>query len=343
VSRETPAPETDPPPRAPRAFSLSDPALETAAPEAAFEPPPEPRPAAADAAQSSIPTAADVKRGIRWGAILVSAFAALASLAAGVWFARFVSIAIERQDWVGWSAFALLAIIGFATLALILRELVGLMRLGRLKALRREVDNAIGTGDRRAEARALDHLKSLFSGRPEMRWPLARLSEHAQDVGDPGDLLKLADRELMTPLDQTARRTILKSAKRVGTVTAMSPIGWIAVGFVAIESLRLLRTIAGLYGGRPGGVGALRLARMVVGHLIATGGIALTDDLVGQFIGQDMLRRVSRRLGEGAFNGALTARIGVAAIEVCRPLPWLEAKPVRAREIAAELFKKKEA
>jgi putative membrane protein len=112
---------------------------------------------------------------------------------------------------------------------------------------------------------------------------------------------------------------------------------------VAIESLRLLRTIAGLYGGRPGGVGALRLARMVVGHLIATGGIALTDDLVGQFIGQDMLRRVSRRLGEGAFNGALTARIGVAAIEVCRPLPWLEAKPVRAREIAAELFKKKEA
>ena len=32
----------------------------------------------------------------------------------------------------------------------------------------------------------------------------------------------------------------------------------------------------------------------------------------------------------------------VAAIEVCRPLPWLEAKPVRAREIAAELFKKKE-
>ena len=64
--------------------------------------------------------------------------------------------------------------------------------------------------------------------------------------------------------------------------------------------------------------------------MVATGGIALTDDLLGQFLGQDLLRRLSRRLGEGAFNGALTARIGIAAIEVIRPLPFLAAKPPAA-------------
>ena len=58
----------------------------------------------------------------------------------------------------------------------------------------------------------------------------------------------------------------------------------------------------------------------------------MTDDLLGQFLGQDILRRLSRRLGEGAFNGALTARIGIAAIEVIRPLPFLAAKrPACAR------------
>lgn len=326
-------------PRTPRAFSVSDPALETAA-----IPEPEPQPASADASPLEAPartTLADVQHGIRWGAILFSAGAALASLAAGVWFARFVSLALSRDDWIGWTAFALLAIAGTAAAVLIARELIGLMRLGRLKALRREVDTALTKRDLKAEARAVQHLESLFKARPEMRWPLARLAEHKADVRDPGDLLKLADRELVAPLDAPARRTILKSAKRVGTVTAMSPIGWIAVVFVAVESLRMLRTLAGLYGGRPGGLGALRLARLVIGHMIATGGIALTDDLLGQFIGQDLLRRLSRRLGEGMFNGALTARIGVAAIEVCRPLPWLDTTPVRAREIAAELFKKK--
>jgi len=106
-----------------------------------------------------------------------------------------------------------------------------------------------------------------------------------------------------------------------------------------VENVRMFRSLAGLYGGRPGTLGALRLARLVVGHIIATGGIALTDDLLGQFLGQDVLRRLSARLGEGAFNGALTARLGVAAVEVTRPLPFLDAEPLRVREIFTELFR----
>lgn len=357
-------------PRAPRAFKLDDPGLE-AAPAPQYEAPPsEPPPAARRShtrAEPSRPSTADMgegnmgegnvggaaadaggvrgmvggaRRGIRWGAILVSALSAAASLALAVWYARFVSVALERNDWVGWTVFGLLSLAGVAALVIVGRELIGLLRLSRLKDLRRDVDTALSARDAKAEARALKRLKSLFSGRPEMKWPLARLAEHEHDVRDPGELLSLADRELLAPLDIAGRRLILKSAKRVGTVTAMSPIAALTVGFVAIENLRLLRSLAGLYGGRPGGLGALRLARLVIGHIIATGGIALTDDLVGQFIGQDLLRRLSRRLGEGAFNGALTARVGAAAIEVCRPLPYIAAPPVRARDIAAELFKK---
>ncbi len=77
-------------------------------------------------------------------------------------------------------------------------------------------------------------------------------------------------------------------------------------------------------------------------HLVATGGVALTDDLLGQFIGQDVMRRLSARLGEGVFNGALTARVGVAAIDVIRPMPFIEARPVRVRDIVAELMKRAE-
>ena len=168
---------------------------------------------------------------------------------------------------------------------------------------------------------------------------MARVRDHAGDVLQQGDLLRLADRELLRPLDGEARRVILKSAKRVSTVTALSPIMWIAVGYVLVENVRMFRSIAGLYGGRPGVLGALRLARLVVGHVIATGGIAMTDDLLGQFVGQDVLRRLSRRLGEGAFNGALTARLGVVAVEVTRPLPYLDTEPLRMREIFGELVR----
>ena len=84
---------------------------------------------------------------------------------------------------------------------------------------------------------------------------------------------------------------------------------------------------------------ALKLARMVVTHIIATGGVALTDDLVGQFLGQDLVRRLSHRLGEGVFNGALTARVGAAAIAVIRPLPFIEAQPIRVRDLVGEVVR----
>jgi putative membrane protein len=115
----------------------------------------------------------------------------------------------------------------------------------------------------------------------------------------------------------------------------------IAVAYVLIENMRLLRALATLYGGRPGLLGALKLGRMVLAHIVATGGIAMTDDLLGQFLGQDILRRLSRRLGEGVFNGALTARIGTVAVEVCRPLPFIEAAPVRLRDFMGELLRRR--
>ncbi|WP_372893005.1 DUF697 domain-containing protein, partial [Rhodosalinus sp.] len=57
-------------------------------------------------------------------------------------------------------------------------------------------------------------------------------------------------------------------------------------------------------------------------HLVATGAVAVGDDLIHSVAGGSLLSRVSRRFGEGIVNGALTARVGVAAMEVCRPLPF---------------------
>jgi putative membrane protein len=294
----------------------------------------------ADVPPVSLPNRKSVAQGFAWGALLVSAMAALAALAASLSFARFVAIALQRNDWLGWTAVTLLGI-GLAAGAVILgRELVGLFRLRRLGGIRLAAEKALASRDVKAEAAVIASLIDVLSARPELAWSIERLLAHQRDVRDPGDLLALADRDVLAALDADARRIVLSSAKRVATFTALSPMALIAVAFVAIENVRLMRALAALYGGRPGVIGALRLARLVISHLIATGGVALTDDLLGQFLGQDVLRRLSRRLGEGAFNGALTARLGTAAVEVIRPLPFITAQPLRARDFIAELFRR---
>jgi putative membrane protein len=327
-------------PRRPQAFDPDDPAvIVEPEPEDAGVLPPGSQPDASGPAVAR-PTLADLgQRGLRWGTVLLAALAGAGLLGVAAWFARLVSAAFVREDWMGWLTLVLLLVAAVAALMLALREIVGLARLSRLSRIKAEVARAIAERDAGRERRAALRLAGLYARRPEQAWSVRRFREHARDVHDAGELLALADREMVAPLDRRARALITRSAKRVATVTAMSPMVLIAVGYVGWENLRLLRALATLYGGRPGFFGLMRLAHLVVGHLIATGGIALTDDLLGQFLGQDLLRRLSRRLGEGAFNGALTARIGIAALDVIRPLPFLAAKPPRARDVLAEALK----
>jgi len=328
---------TDPTRRRPQVFDPADPRLVAPDPADVAPAPDTGGGAAHGGAQPAV--TGRRRSALTWGALFVSALVSLSLLALGVSFARFVSEAVARDDAVGWIGKGLLAIVLLSGAVLVLREIIGLLRLARLGQLRRDAEALVRKPDARAERLLAGRLVVLVKGRPQSAWAVARFHDHRGDVLDAGALLRLADRELFAPLDGEARRMVLVSAKRVATVTALSPIAFVSVGFVLIENLSLLRRLAALYGGRPGVLGSLRLARLVVGHIIAAGGIAMTDDLLGQFLGQDLLRRLSRRLGEGAFNGALTARLGVAAIEVCRPVPFLEAPPVRARDIVGELFR----
>jgi putative membrane protein len=329
-------------PRKPRVFEPGDPAL-VEEPDAAAEPGSagsvDPG-AAQQPAPLARPTLADLgQQGLRWGTLLVTALAGAAVLGICAWFARLVSAALVRDDWIGWLTLAFLITAAFAALMVVLRELIGFSRLSRLGRIKTDVARAIADGDRKRERKAALRLAGLYARRAELAWSVRRFREHARDVHDAGELLALADREMVAPLDIHARRLVTRSAKSVATVTALSPMVLIAVGYVAVENLRLLRSLAALYGGRPGFLGVLRLAQLVLGHIVATGGIAMTDDLIGQFVGQDILRRLSRRLGEGAFNGALTARIGIAAMEVIRPLPFLAAKRPRVRDVLGEVLR----
>ena len=119
---------------------------------------------------------------------------------------------------------------------------------------------------------------------------------------------------------------ILDAAKRVSIVTAVSPRALVDIAYVLFESGRLIRRLAELYGGRPGTLGFFRLARDVLAHLAVTGSLAAGDSLVQQLVGHGLAARLSAKLGEGVVNGMMTARIGIAAMETARPLPFSAVK-----------------
>ena len=135
-------------------------------------------------------------------------------------------------------------------------------------------------------------------------------------------MLGLVERELLAPVDAQAVLEVEAAARQVAMVTALVPLALADVVAALTANLRMIRRIAELYGGRGGTLSSWRLTRAVFAHLVATGAVAVGDDLIGSVAGGGLLAKVSRRFGEGVVNGALTARVGVAAIEVCRPLAF---------------------
>src|SRR5690606_9010730 len=166
-------------------------------------------------------------------------------------------------------------------------------------------------------------LVALYARRPETEWGRQRLAEHSADAYDPRTLLTMAETELLAPLDQQARREIEAASRTVAAATALIPLALVDVIAALAANLRMIRRMAEIYGGRAGAVGGWRLARTVMTHLVATGAVAAGDDMIETVAGGGLLSKLSRRFGEGVVNGALTARVGIAAMEVCRPLPFL--------------------
>jgi putative membrane protein len=221
----------------------------------------------------------------------------------------------------GWIALVIAGLAAFSALAIIVREIWGLARLNRITHIQADAALAINQDDPAAATRAVTGLIDIQRGRHDAEWGLQELRRHDADIIDPPDRIRLVSRYLLKPRDEDAHRLIARTARRVTLLTTVTPTAALDILFVAALNLRMLRQMATLYGGRPSGLSTLKLARMVLGHLAVTGGLALSDNLLQHLVGKGLLGRLSARFGEGAVNGIMTARIGLAARDVCRPFP----------------------
>ena len=143
----------------------------------------------------------------------------------------------------------------------------------------------------------------------------------------------------MPLLDRRARELTSAAARRVAVVTAISPRAIVDIAFVLFESVKLARAIAALYGARPGLFSSWRLLSEVLAHLAVTGGVAMGDSVIQQLLGHGLAAKLSARLGEGLVNGLMTARVGIAATKVTRPLPFDRLRQPQVLDYATELGK----
>ena len=236
--------------------------------------------------------------------LLTTLVGALVSIAA--W--NFIMGLLASYPLLGLAMTVLIGAVLLVLVLLCLRELAAFSRLARLDGLHHDVGEALAQNDLTAARAVTDRLVGLYQGREDTRWGRDRLAELRGDQLDAQTLLALTEAELLGPLDIAASREVEAAARQVATVTALVPLALADVVAAMTSNLRMIRRVA-------------------------TGAVAVGDDMLEPILGGTMLAKLSRRFGEGLVNGALTARVGVAAMEVCRPMPFSESRRPKVRSI----------
>ena len=103
------------------------------------------------------------------------------------------------------------------------------------------------------------------------------------------------------------------------------------------RNLKMIEEIANLYGLRLGYWSRIKLIKQVFVNMVYAGATELIADVGTELLGADLLGKLSARLAQGLGAGMLTARLGLKAMHLCRPLPF-EENPPQIKDIRKSLL-----
>ncbi|MGH6918712.1 MAG: TIGR01620 family protein, partial [Geminicoccaceae bacterium] len=184
----------------------------------------------------------------------------------------------------------------------------------------------------------LDRVERVYRDREELRGAIERFHGQASDALNDGERVQLFAASVLTPLDRRAYQLVKTGARDIGALTALSPLGVLDGLIVLGRTLAMLRAIARVYGVRPGAAATTALLRRTLRNVIAAGVGELVSDAAVETLGASLLAFVSTRAGQGVLNGVLAARLGLGAMQLCRPLPFAKDELPSLKQLRKELF-----
>ncbi|OOF39276.1 TIGR01620 family protein [Rodentibacter rarus] len=152
------------------------------------------------------------------------------------------------------------------------------------------------------------------------------------------EVAQLFSQNVLKPFDLKAKKLISKMAAESAVVVAISPLSLVDMFFVAWRNIRLINNIADIYGIELGYFARLRLLRMVLVNIAFAGVTEVVQDIGMDWLSQDITAKLSARVAQGIGVGLLTARLGVKAMEFCRPLAFQSNEKPKLSHIQKELL-----
>ncbi|MBD1576999.1 TIGR01620 family protein [Vibrio sp. S11_S32] len=256
-----------------------------------------------------------------------------------------VLTAYQTHDWLslGWSA--LIASAASFGIAVTLKELWKLRRLGKqLSHQEKAMDMMFASPDNKAShassyGKAVPFCESIAQEAGITlehvgfdRWKTSVTANH-----NDADVIELYDAMVVSVQDQKAKKLVANYACEAAVLVAISPLAIADMALIAWRNFKLIDELGKIYGVELGYFSRLRLVKLVFVNMAAAGASELVVDASMHALSMDIAGKLSARAAQGIGVGLLTARLGIKAMALLRPLPWQKDKAVRLAEIRKQI------
>ncbi|NOH96900.1 TIGR01620 family protein [Vibrio sp. 99-70-13A1] len=239
-----------------------------------------------------------------------------------------VITAFQTADWLtlGWTGF----IAGIASLGLgaIGKELWKLRSLKKHFSVQ-EVSESLLTSDSVGKGKAFCEDIAKQGGIKEESPAYDKWKNSVNPSHSDAEVLDMYDAIVVSQQDKEATRIISRFATESAALVAVSPLAAVDMLLVAWRNFTMINKLAQVYGIELGYWSRLRLFKLVLLNMALAGASELAIDASMDLMSMDLAGKVSARAGQGLGVGILTARVGLKAMSLLRPLPWHKDRKVK--------------
>ncbi|MFT7186223.1 MAG: putative membrane protein [Pseudohongiellaceae bacterium] len=219
---------------------------------------------------------------------------------------------------------------GFRVLRSYLRDQENLGALEDIQKQARRLNEVHDVGNAKA---FVNTLKEFYTHKPQIVY-FQRCIEKLPNYSNDREVIDHIDRVFLQPLDKEALRRVSNFSLQTGASVAASP--WAALDmFLSLwRSIKMIDDIAQVYGMRPSLANRYKLLRLVIHQLAFVGASEIViDQVMDEFGSSTLTSMASARLGQGLGAGIYTAKIGIAAMKVSRPIAFSKEHQPKAKSI----------
>lgn len=250
-----------------------------------------------------------------------------------------VVTAIQTADWLalGWAGFiSAIAALGLGAIG---KELWKLRSLRDHFSIQEQSELLLASdsvGQGKAFCQDIAKKGGILPESPSYdRW-LNGLSASHSDA----EILDMYDAIVVAEQDKLATKIVTKHASESAALVAISPLAVADMLLVAWRNFKMIDNLAQVYGIELGYWSRLQLFKSTLVNMAAAGASELAIDASVDLMSMDLAGKLSARAGQGLGVGILTARLGVKAISLLRPMPFHRDRAVKLSAIRKQIVLK---